>query len=135
MNILNIMDLTSTGLATMKQPPFHLHCLNKHIEELLPVVKELLTDSVLPEEELAIYQQNMKQRLKVNLKKSDFVAGGLSMFIYMVNSIRMASTAGKKILISSTRQQLLDFYKKYYQQGKLVMFVAGKLPCKPGAAC
>ncbi len=54
-----------------------LHCLTKHIRELLPVVKELLTDSVFPEEELAIAKQNMKQRLKVNLKKSDFVAGRL----------------------------------------------------------
>src|SRR5215813_10323136 len=41
-----------------------LHCLTKHLGELLPVVKELLIDSTLPEEELAIYKQNMKQRLK-----------------------------------------------------------------------
>src|SRR5215207_4774763 len=40
-----------------------LHCLTKHIQELLPVVKELITDSVLPQEELDIYRQNMKQRL------------------------------------------------------------------------
>ena len=26
------------------------------------------------------------------------------------------------------REQLIDFYKKYYQQGKLIIFVAGKLP-------
>ena len=54
-----------------------LHCLTKHIGELLPVVKELITDSTMPQEELAIYQQNMKQRLQVSLKKSDFVAGRL----------------------------------------------------------
>jgi zinc protease len=46
-----------------------LHCLTKHVQELLPVVKELITDSVLPQDELDIYKQNMKQRLKVNLKK------------------------------------------------------------------
>ena len=61
----------------MKQLHSSLHCLTKHIGELLPVVRELLTDSIMPEEELAIYQQNMKQRLKVSLKKSDFVAGRL----------------------------------------------------------
>src|SRR5258705_11093343 len=54
-----------------------LHCLTRHIAELLPVVRELISDSVLPQEELDIYKQNMKQRLKVNLKKSDFVAGRL----------------------------------------------------------
>ena len=54
-----------------------LHCLTKHVDELLPAVKELITDSVLPQEELDIYKQNMKQRLKVSLKKSDFIAGRL----------------------------------------------------------
>ncbi len=54
-----------------------LHSLSKHIAELLPVVKELITDSVMPENELAIYKQNMKQRLQVNLKKGDFIAGRL----------------------------------------------------------
>src|SRR5579872_6461834 len=54
-----------------------LHCLNQHFGELVPVVAELLTDSVYPEEELAIYKKNSQQRLQVNLKKSDFVAGRL----------------------------------------------------------
>src|SRR5215204_7706703 len=54
-----------------------LHSLSRHLPELLPVVKELLTDSVFPQEELDVYRQNMKQRLKVNLKKSDFVASRL----------------------------------------------------------
>ena len=31
-----------------------LHCLAKHINELLPVVAELITDSIFPQEELAI---------------------------------------------------------------------------------
>src|SRR5215204_2703189 len=54
-----------------------LHCLSKHLEVLLPVVREMLIDSIFPEEEISIYKQNMKQRLNVNLKKSDFVAGRL----------------------------------------------------------
>jgi predicted Zn-dependent peptidase len=51
-----------------------LHCLNKHLSTLLPVVTELITDAIFPESELAIYKQNQKQRLSVNLKKCDFVA-------------------------------------------------------------
>src|SRR5215218_2331106 len=42
-----------------------LHALSKHLEVLLPVVKEMINDSVFPEEELALYKQNMKQRLNV----------------------------------------------------------------------
>lgn len=54
-----------------------LHCLTKHLHELLPVVAEIITESIFPEEELAICKQNQKQRLQVNLKKCDFVANRL----------------------------------------------------------
>ncbi|MBS1621401.1 MAG: insulinase family protein [Bacteroidetes bacterium] len=105
-----------------------LHCLSKHIRELLPVVRELITDSVLPEEELRIYQQNMKQRLKVNLRKSDFVAGRLiDSYLYGKDH-----PYGKYTSIEDfdalQNETLINFYKKYYRQGKFILFVAGKLP-------
>lgn len=105
-----------------------LHCLNKHVGELLPVVKELITDSVMPQDELDIYKQNMKQRLKVNLKKSDFVAGRLiDAYLYGENHPYGKYTNEEDFDVLN-REQLLAFYKKYYQQGKLIIFVAGKLP-------
>jgi zinc protease len=105
-----------------------LHCLNKHVGELLPVVKELITDSVMPQDELDIYKQNMKQRLKVNLKKSDFVAGRLiDAYLYGENHPYGKYTNEEDFDVLN-REQLLAFYKKYYQQGQLIMFVAGKLP-------
>ena len=105
-----------------------LHCLNKHIGELLPVVKELLTDSTMPEEELAVYQQNMKQRLKVSLKKSDFIAGRLIDAYLYGEQHPYGKYTSEEDFNKLNRQQLLDFYNKYYRQGKFVMFVAGKLP-------
>ncbi len=54
-----------------------LHCLSKHLKELLPVVRELITESIFPEKELEIFKQNTKQRLAVNLLKCDFVANRL----------------------------------------------------------
>jgi zinc protease len=105
-----------------------LHCLTKHIGELLHVVKELITDSTMPQEELAIYQQNMKQRLKVNLKKSDFVAGRLIDAYLFGEQHPYGRFSSAEEYDALQRKQLLDFYKKYYQQGKLIMFVAGKLP-------
>lgn len=105
-----------------------LHCLTRHVGELLPGVKELITDSTLPQEELDIYRQNMKQRLKVNLKKSDFVAGRLiDTYLYGENHPYGKFTSDEDF-DSLQRDQLVDFYKNYYQQGKLIIFVAGKLP-------
>ncbi|MEY3675751.1 MAG: hypothetical protein RJB67_241, partial [Bacteroidota bacterium] len=54
-----------------------LHCLSKHLETLLPVVREIIETSIFPEQELGIYIQNQKQRLSVNLQKCDFIANRL----------------------------------------------------------
>jgi len=105
-----------------------LHCLTKHIKELLPAIKELITDSVLPQEELDIYKQNMKQRLSVNLKKSDFVASRLIDVYLYGEQHPYGKYSREEDFDALNREQLLDFYKKYYQQGKLILFVAGKLP-------
>lgn len=105
-----------------------LHSLTRHIENLLPKVRELITDSVLPQEELSIYQQNMKQRLKVSLKKSDFVAGRLIDVYLYGEKHPYGKYSSAEDFDGLQREELVDFYKKYYQQGKLIIFVAGKLP-------
>lgn len=105
-----------------------LHCLSKHLKSLLPVVRELITDSVLPQEELDIYSQNMKQRLKVNLKKSDFVAGRkIDAFLYGEKH-PYGKYSSLEDFDAIDRNELVEFYKKHYQHGKLIMFVAGRLP-------
>lgn len=105
-----------------------LHCLSKHIDKLLPEVKELIAESVFPQEELDIYRQNMKQRLAVNLRKSDFVAGRMiDVYLYGENHPYGKFTKAEDFNVLQ-REQLLDFYKKYYQQGRFIIFAAGKLP-------
>lgn len=105
-----------------------LHSLSKHLEVLLPVVKEILIDSVFPEEEIAVYKQNMKQRLNVNLKKSDFVAGRLIDAYLYGEQHPYGRYSRFEDFDSVTREQLLEYYKQYYVHGKLLIFVAGKLP-------
>ena len=105
-----------------------LHSLTKHIGELLPVVRELISDSTMPEEELKIYKQNMKQRLTVNLKKSDFVAGRTIDALVYGQHHPYGKFSSFEDFDAVTRDELVAFYKKYYQQGKMILFAAGKLP-------
>jgi len=105
-----------------------LHCLSKHLEVLLPVVREMLIDSVFPEEEISIYKQNMKQRLNVNLKKSDFVAGRLiDAYLYGEEHPYGRYTRFEDF-DKVTREEVQGFYKQYYQSGKFILFVGGKVP-------
>jgi len=105
-----------------------LHCLTKHIGALLPVIKELLTDSIFPEEEIATYKQNMAQRLNVNLKKCDFVATRLIDAYLYGESHPYGRFSRFEDFEAFSREDLVEFYKQYYQNGKLIIFVAGKLP-------
>jgi len=105
-----------------------LHCLNKHIGELLPVVEELITDSIFPEEELAIFKQNQKQRLSVSLKKSEFVAGRLiDSYLYGEKHPYGKYTTHAEY-DALNQEEMISFYNKYYKHGNCVIFTAGKLP-------
>jgi predicted Zn-dependent peptidase len=105
-----------------------LHSLSKHLHELLPVMRELLTESVFPQEEIDVYKQNMKQRLNVNLKKSDFVAGRLIDVYLFGQNHPYGKFSSFEDYDAITREELVDFYNNYYVNGKFVFFVAGKLP-------
>ncbi|MBD0279909.1 MAG: insulinase family protein, partial [Flavisolibacter sp.] len=105
-----------------------LHSLTKHLPQLLPVLKELLTESIFPQEELEIYKQNMKQRLNVNLKKCDFVATRLIDTYLYGEQHPYGRFSRFEDFDTLTQEQLQAFYNEYYLSGKLVVFVAGKLP-------
>lgn len=105
-----------------------LHTLSKHIEVLLPVIKEMITDSIFPEEELNIYKQNSKQKLAVSLQKCDIVANRLiDAYLYGDHH-----PYGKYIIAEDfdalSTSQLKDHFQQFYLNGNCVIFVAGKLP-------
>jgi len=105
-----------------------LHCLSRHLKELLPVVKEILTDSIFPEQELEIFKQNSIQRLSVNLQKCDFVANRLiDQYLYGKEHPygRVSSMAD---IMAITRKDLTDFFDNFYHTANCKIFAAGKLP-------
>lgn len=105
-----------------------LHTLSKYLHELLPVIKDMITDAVFPENELKIFKQNSKQKLTVNLKKCDFVANRL-MDAYLYGEQhpygKYTTAADYDAL---TTEQLKHHFNEYYVNGNCVIFVAGKLP-------
>lgn len=105
-----------------------LHCLNKHTHELLPVVAEMISDSVFPEEELAIFAQNSRQRLKVGLQKNDFVAGRLIDAYLFGENHPYGTYTNLEDYSALKRDDLVNFYEQYYKNGRCIIFAAGKLP-------
>ena len=105
-----------------------LHCLSKHLKELLPVIRELITESIFPQSELEIFQTNSIQRLSVNLLKCDFVANRrIDEYLYGAKH-PYGRVSNKEDIEAITREDLTAFFKQYYVNAKCCIFSAGKLP-------
>ncbi len=105
-----------------------LHCLTKHLQSLLPVIRELITDSQFPSVELETYARNMKQRLEVNLKKCDVVADRLIDEYLYGKDHPYGRNSSVEAYTALDRNSLLEFYKQYYINGRCLIFAAGILP-------
>ena len=105
-----------------------LSSLTKQLPFLLPVVKEMITDSIFPEGELDIYKQNSKQRLSVSLQKSDFVAARLSDAYVYGESHPYGRYTNVEDIDALDTAMLKEYFQQYYLNGQCVIFVSGKLP-------
>lgn len=105
-----------------------LHTLTKYLDALLPLMNEMLTDAVFPEQELEVFKQNSKQRLSVNMQKPEFVAGRLiDSYLYGEQHPYGKYTLPENIDALNT-DELKAFYARYYLQGQCAIFVSGQLP-------
>ena len=105
-----------------------LSSLSKQLPAILPVVREMITDSVFSEAELDIYKQNSKQKIKVNLQKCDFVATRLIDVYLFGEEHPYGKYTNPEDLDALSTNQLQDFFKEYYLNGQCVIFTSGKLP-------
>jgi zinc protease len=105
-----------------------LHCMKKNFAELLPVVSELIADSVFPEDELEIYKKNMQQRLQVNIRKNDFIAGRLIDTYLFGADHPYGRFSSMEDYTALNIPGVKDFYDEYYLHGRCVIFIAGPLP-------
>ncbi len=105
-----------------------LSLLNKHLPSLLLTIRDMITDSVFSEAELDIYKQNSKQRLSVNLKKSDFVAARLSDAYLYGEEHPYGKYTNAADIDALNSDRLKDYFKQHYLYGRCVIFVSGKLP-------
>ena len=105
-----------------------LHCLTKYFKEVIPVVSELISEANFPEKELQIYQQNLIQRLSLNLKKSDFIANRfIDEYLFGIDH-PYGKYAMQEDYKNVTLADLTAFYDTYYKHGKCIIFMAGKFP-------
>lgn len=103
-----------------------LYSLNKYIGETLPIVKDVLTASVFPENELKTYINNQKQRLKVSLEKNDYLARKEFNKLLFGESL-YGFTPDAEDYDRVKREDLEDYFYKAYNPANCTIVVSGNI--------
>lgn len=102
-----------------------LYTLTKHLSSVLPILYSVLNESIFPQHELEIYQQNQKQKLQVSLQKNDYLARKT-----FAHAIFGDTAYGSDINPSDYDQlqqiDLLAYFKAAYQPKNCTIIIAGK---------
>lgn len=103
-----------------------LYTMHKYVDKVLPIVLDLLQNSIFPQKELDTYIRNNKQSLEISLKKNDFVARRLFyQEVFGNNRYGVVPTAEAFDLIS--RDSLLELYHNQIQPCNCTLFVGGNV--------
>ena len=103
-----------------------LFCLNKHVDELLPLVYEILTDSIFPEKELTTYIRNNKQKMRVALERNNYIARKEFNYALFGDS-RYGYNAEVSDYDEINRKDLIEDFKSKIIPKNCTLFISGKV--------
>ncbi|MBV8390593.1 MAG: insulinase family protein [Mucilaginibacter sp.] len=103
-----------------------LYTLTRHLAATLPVMKDIITDSVFPEKELATFIRNQQQKLQVSLQKNDVVARRkFNKAIYGDTIYGLGAELDDYKTLH--REDMLEHFKQMYQPSNCTILVSGKI--------
>ncbi len=103
-----------------------LYSLNKHLRHTLPVIRDIITNSVFPENELETYIRNQQQKLQVQLQKNDYVARRIFNKALYGNTL-YGLGADAEDYKTLHRDDMLAHFKRMYQPSNCTIIIAGKI--------
>jgi zinc protease len=96
-----------------------LYTLNKHLDTILPIVKEVILSPQLSEKEFNIYKNNASERFKTSLEKVSFVARSTFMSAIFGENHPYGKSVQLEDYSKLTIDDLTSFYKKKLQLKQL----------------
>lgn len=117
---LNVYD----GFNTVN---IQVYCLSKHLEALLPMLQDLLTNPAFPEGELTKLIKRNRQNLKVQLQKNDVVAYRLFTEELFGTEHPYGYNSSEDSFNSLTLESIHRHFKENYTANNCTIFVSGKV--------
>jgi predicted Zn-dependent peptidase len=104
-----------------------LYTLNKHLKATLPVVEQVIKDSVFPQEELNTHLQNKKQKFLVNNQKVATVARKRFSELVFGEQHPYGRDVKDADFERIKREDLIHFYQTHYRSDNCRIILAGKV--------
>lgn len=104
-----------------------IYSMNKHLPSVLPVVKEIINDSVFSQSEWDVYLWNKKQAFIVNEKKVSVVSRKKFAELLFGNEHPYGHNVSEKDFDELKRQDAFDFYKKSYTAKDTIIVASGNV--------
>jgi predicted Zn-dependent peptidase len=104
-----------------------LYTLNKHLKATLPVVEEVIKNSVFPQQELDTLLTNKKQKFLVNNQKVANLARKHFTELIFGEKHPYGINVKEADFKTINRSHLEDFYRKHYRAGNCKIILAGKI--------
>jgi zinc protease len=111
---------------SMDMAGVQLHTLTKHFDKLLPLVTEMLSEPMFPQDELDSFIVRNKQRLKVDMSKNDFVAYRKFTEMLYGTDHPYGYNSYPETYDAITRDDLVTHFKETYTSGNCLIFLSGK---------
>ncbi|MES2284406.1 MAG: pitrilysin family protein [Bacteroidota bacterium] len=104
-----------------------LYTLNKHLKSTLPVVEQIIKDSVFPQHELDTHIRNKKQTFLVNNQKVANVARKRFTELLFGEKHPYGINVKETDFDVISRSHLNDFYSTFYRSNNCKIIMAGKV--------
>ena len=130
LEIANIIDFYGASISThayIDYASVSLYTLTKHLPALLPLMRELLSESIFPQHELDIFKSNSIQKLSINEQKVEFRAQRLFTEVLYGKQHPIGYTTSKEDFEALQTDLLVQHRNRTYDPQDCMMIVSGKV--------
>jgi zinc protease len=104
--------------ANMYVASISLSCLKAQLPYILPVINDMLINATFPENELSQLIERAKQKLKINLKKNEFIASQHFNKALFGENHPFGYLNTKEAIENVTQEDLINHYQQHFSFNK-----------------
>lgn len=104
-----------------------IFCLVKHLDKIIPVAEEILTDAAFHAEEIDLFVKKQKQKLRINAQNTDFHANRKFNSVLFGENHPYGYSVDEATFDTITRDELINFHRKHFSPGAATIFIAGNI--------